>query len=128
MESAGTDPKQNNPPMQDCIFCRIASGQIKAKVVYQDQQVVAFRDINPQAPVHILIIPKKHIERFSLMREEDFPLLQDIHRAAQIVAKSENLIQEGFRIVTNEGKNGGQSVEHLHYHVLGGRPLSWPPG
>ena len=114
--------------MSDCIFCKIAAGQIKADVVYEDQNVLAFRDVNPKAPVHILIIPKKHIERLSTVSEADLSLVSDIHRGVQKVAISEKLVESGYRLVTNNGRDAGQSVDHLHYHVLGGRALAWPPG
>lgn len=114
--------------MSDCIFCKIAAGQIATKAVYEDRDVVAFRDVNPQAPVHVLVIPKKHIERLSTLQEDDWPLLVALGRAAVEVARQENLAKDGFRVVTNDGKNGGQTVSHLHLHVLGGRPMTWPPG
>ena len=89
--------------MSDCIFCKIGSGEIKANIVYQTDTIAAFRDLNPQAPVHILFIPKKHIDRISVMDEANLPLLVDIHRAIQKVAKDEKLVENGFRIVNNEG-------------------------
>ncbi len=114
--------------MDDCIFCKIAAGKIGADVVYQDDQVVAFRDLNPQAPTHILIIPKKHIDRVSSIKEEDIPLVGTIHRTIQLVARKEKIDESGFRVVINDGVDGGQSVSHLHFHVLGGRSMKWPPG
>lgn len=114
--------------VNDCIFCKIAAGQIKSQVVFEDQRVMAFRDVSPQAPVHILIIPKKHIERLSVMREEELDLLLDIHKTARMLAAQEKIVSSGFRLVTNDGKDSGQTVPHLHYHLLGGRKLSWPPG
>lgn len=111
----------------DCIFCKIAAGQIKADVVFQDERVMAFRDVSPKAPVHILIIPKKHIERISAVTEADFILIGDLHRAIQRVAIKENVSDSGFRIITNNGKDAGQTVNHLHYHLLGGRSMSWQP-
>ncbi len=113
--------------MSDCIFCKIGAGQIGAQVVYSDSDVVAFRDLNPQAPVHVLVIPKKHIERVSTLTDSDLPLVGKIHTAVQAVARSEKL-NAGFRVVVNDGADGGQTVSHLHYHVLGGRGLKWPPG
>lgn len=112
----------------DCIFCKIAGNQIKAQVVYEDPRVMAFRDVNPQAPVHVLVIPKKHLDHVSAVKGDDLSLLADMHKAAMHVAQQENLIGNGFRLVTNEGADGGQSVGHLHTHVLGGRALKWPPG
>lgn len=114
--------------MSDCIFCKIATGQIKTDFVFNDEGVVAFRDINPQAPVHILVIPKKHVERVSTLAQDDFPLVGQIHRAIQRIAKMEGLEGQGFRVVTNDGANAGQTVLHLHYHILGGRRFGWPPG
>ena len=114
--------------MNDCIFCKIAAGQIKATLVYEDDRVVAFRDIHPQAPVHILIIPKQHIDRVSSLTEKTLPLVMDIHRVALKIAEQEKVTNEGFRLVTNSGKMSGQTVDHLHYHLMAGRKLSWPPG
>ena len=114
--------------VNDCIFCKIAAGQIKSQVVFEDQRVMAFRDVSPQAPVHILIIPKKHIDRLSAMAEEDLSLVVDIHRTARLLAEQEKLVSSGFRLVTNDGKDSGQTVQHMHFHLLGGRKLSWPPG
>lgn len=114
--------------MSECLFCKIVEKQIKANVVYEDGKVMAFRDVNPQAPTHILVIPKKHIERLSAMEEAETSLLVDIHQGIRQVVKQENLAGDGYRVVNNDGKLGGQTVGHLHYHVLGGRPMKWPPG
>lgn len=112
----------------DCIFCNIAAGQIPAKLVYEDPRVVAFRDIKPEARVHVLLIPRRHVERVSdLTSEDDFKLVGEIHRAAIKIAKDEGL-DAGFRLVTNSGPDAGQTVNHLHYHLLGGRRMKWPPG
>lgn len=113
--------------MNDCIFCKIAAGQIKAQVVYDSPDVMAFRDVNPQAPVHILIIPKKHVPRISALTDDD-GLLSSIHRALLELVKKEPEAKNGFRFLTNEGDNAGQSVKHLHFHFLAGRFLAWPPG
>lgn len=113
--------------MSECIFCNIAAGKINADVVYDDQRVMAFRDVSPKAPVHILIIPKKHIERVSAVTEEDLGIVADIHRAIQRVAIKENVSDSGFRLITNNGKDAGQTVDHLHYHLLGGKTMSWQP-
>ena len=115
-------------PNSNCIFCKIAAGQIPAKVVYEDPRVMAFRDVQPQSPVNILIIPKKHIESLLSVKPDDLSLVAEIHQVAKNIAQSEPLLKEGFRLVTNTGKNGGQSVSHLHTHLLGGRALAWPPG
>lgn len=114
--------------MNECIFCKIGAGKINADVVYQNQSVIAFRDINPQAPVHLLIVPKKHIRSVAELAAEDVSIIGEIHLAAQELSKKEKLDKDGFRIVTNVGKNGGQTVDHLHYHLLGGRTMTWPPG
>src|SRR4051812_17126233 len=104
----------------DCIFCKIAGGQIPAKFVYEDAKVVAFRDIKPEARVHVLIVPRRHVDRVSsLSSDEDFGLVGDIHRAALKISTSEGL-SSGFRLVTNSGPDAGQTVNHLHYHLLGG--------
>lgn len=114
--------------MNDCIFCKIGAGQIKANVVYQDQAVMAFRDVNPQAPVHILIIPKKHLKCISEVNEKNSSTLLDVHKALLEIIKTEQLENKGFRVVVNQGKDGGQTVDHLHYHLLAGRTMKWPPG
>jgi histidine triad (HIT) family protein len=114
--------------MNDCIFCKIAAGQIKANVVFDSPDVMAFRDVNPQAPVHILIIPKKHVPRISALTDGEAGLLLSIHRALLELVKTEPEAKTGFRFLTNEGDNAGQSVKHLHFHFLAGRHLAWPPG
>ena len=115
--------------MADCIFCKIASGEIKSDVVYSDELVTAFRDLNPQAPVHVLIIPNKHIgsvkEFDSSDRELAAHILVDV---APKLAKQLGIDESGFRIVINTGDEGGQTVGHLHVHLLGGRNMTWPPG
>ncbi len=113
---------------KDCIFCKIARGEIDSEIAYQDDRVVAFQDANPQAPVHILVIPRKHIPSLKDFSGEDFDLLRDIHQVALKLAEEEGLIEEGFRLVNNCGSKGGQTVDHVHYHLLGGRQLTWPPG
>ncbi len=112
--------------MSDCIFCKIVSGQIPSQRVYEDDQVLAIRDINPQAPVHVLILPKQHI--VSVMELTDSRLLGRMTVAAAQVAKREGIAERGFRLVTNTGPDGGQAVPHLHFHLLGGRQMEWPPG
>ena len=104
--------------MKDCIFCRIAEGEIPSTKVYEDEFVLAFRDIAPAAPVHVLVIPKKHIESVAALTEEDNELLCKIFAAIRVIAKQEGL-DNGFRLVSNVGKDGGQSVKHLHFHILG---------
>ena len=112
----------------DCVFCAIAAGVIKSDVVYSDDLVVAFRDINPVAPVHVLVVPRKHVVSALELDPADDDLLGAIQRAIQAVAHSEGIARSGFRVVTNVGEGAGQSVGHLHYHVLGGRAFAWPPG
>ena len=112
--------------MTDCLFCKMVAGTIKPDVVFEDENVLAFRDINPQAPVHILIIPKRHI---STMNDLDDTLLTgQILQTAAKLARQEGISEAGYRTVFNCNKNGGQDVYHLHLHLLGGRQMSWPPG
>lgn len=112
--------------MEDCIFCKIAKKEIKSDLVYETEKVVAFRDIDPKAPVHILIIPKVHIP--SLNELDDPTIIQEIIVAAKEIAKQENIHNEGYRLINNIGENGGQTVSHIHFHLLGGRRMGWPPG
>lgn len=111
----------------DCVFCKIAKGDIPSKKVYEDDKVVAFCDLQPQAPVHILIIPKEHIASAADITPENSAIVAHIYEVAAKLAK-ENHLDNGFRIVCNAGKEGGQSVMHLHFHLLGGRSMKWPPG
>ena len=113
---------------QDCIFCRVVEGTVRADIIFQDDRCVAFRDINPQAPVHVLIIPREHIESLDDAGRGDEAVLGHILRIAARVANEQGLAEGGFRTVINTGAGAGQSVFHLHLHVLGGRTLSWPPG
>jgi len=115
--------------MADCIFCRIAGGEIPAKVVRRTEDVVAFHDLNPQAPVHVLVIPSRHfVAARDATGEEGERLLGRLVAFAAEVATDLGLDQGGYRLVTNTGRDGGQSVDHLHLHLLGGRALGWPPG
>jgi histidine triad (HIT) family protein len=111
-----------------CIFCKIVAGEISATIVHKDEHVTAFRDIHPAAPTHILIIPNKHIESIHAATREDQALIGHLFLAAQQLAEKENLAPNGYRLVTNIGADAGQSVFHLHVHLLGGRKMSWPPG
>ncbi len=113
---------------QDCIFCRVVSGEVRADIIFQDDRCIAFRDINPQAPVHVLLIPREHIESLDDAGRGDEAILGHLLRVAARVANDEGLSESGFRTVINTGAGAGQSVMHLHLHVLGGRPLNWPPG
>lgn len=109
----------------NCLFCRIISGEIPSAKVYEDEYVLAFRDIDPQAPVHVLVIPKKHAD--SVLDAEPEMLFR-MTEAAKKIASDEGLAEKGFRLVINTGEEGGQSVKHLHMHLLGGRSMQWPPG
>lgn len=109
----------------DCIFCKIISGDLPSKKVYEDEKVLAFHDINPIAPVHVLIIPKKHISSVLAIQAEDKELIGHIHLVAQQVAEQMDLHASGFRVITNIGEHGQQTVHHLHYHIIGGRQLQW---
>ena len=111
-----------------CIFCKIAAGEIPAKKVHEDDDVVAFRDLNPQAPTHVLIIPKRHVPSLAEAAEGDGALLGRLLLAARDIAVQEGIAGAGYRVVTNSGELGGQSVFHIHLHLLGGRPMTWPPG
>lgn len=111
----------------DCIFCKIAAKEVASDIVYESDQVVAFPDINPQAPVHLLIIPKKHIANIGEIGSEDQNLLYQIGEAVKKLAEQYQL-EDGYRLVTNCGTAAGQTVNHLHFHLLGGRNLTWPPG
>jgi len=112
---------------QNCLFCRIVAGEIPAKKVFEDGRAVAFRDINPQAPTHVLVIPRKHLASLDEAQADDEALVGHLFRVASRVAADEGLAG-GFRTVVNNGPDAGQTVFHIHVHVLGGRPLSWPPG
>ena len=111
-----------------CLFCRIVRGEIPASIVYQDADVLAFRDINPQAPTHLLIIPTRHVPDMLHLGAEESALLGRIFSLAAQLARDEGIAGEGFRFVANTGPAAGQTVPHLHFHLLGGRPLAWPPG
>jgi histidine triad (HIT) family protein len=111
----------------DCLFCRIAAGEIPATKVHEDDLVFAIRDINPQAPTHVLVMPRAHVVSAADLAEADAPLLGRLFSVAAALARSEGL-DDGWRLVSNVGPDGGQSVAHLHLHLLGGRPMTWPPG
>lgn len=111
-----------------CIFCRIASGELTAKIVYQDDLLTAIRDANAQAPTHILLIPNRHIPGLNELSEGDGAVLSAMLLAASVIARAEGLADSGYRLVINQGRDAGQSVFHLHIHLLGGRRMSWPPG
>jgi len=108
----------------DCVFCQIVAGRIPADIVYQDEELVAFRDIEPQAPVHLLIVPREHIPSLAHLADSEMPLIARMAVVANRLARQENVFESGYRLVINCGKEGGQMVPHLHLHVLGGRELA----
>ncbi|MCG8489373.1 MAG: histidine triad nucleotide-binding protein [Candidatus Thiodiazotropha sp.] len=114
--------------MSDCLFCKFVSGEISTQTVYEDDDVLAFRDINPQAPCHVLIIPKKHISTLNDLTEQDAELVGKLYLTAAKVAKQEGIDEAGYRTVMNCNEQAGQTVFHIHLHLLGGRRMSWPPG
>jgi histidine triad (HIT) family protein len=114
--------------MSDCLFCRMVRGEIPVKVFHENEHVLAFHDIHPQAPTHLLVIPKVHVESLAQLAEGHRALMAELLLAVQQVARAAGIEEAGYRTVANTGVHGGQSVFHLHFHVLGGRPLSWPPG
>lgn len=114
--------------MLDCIFCRIATHEVAATIVYEDDTVIAFEDIDPQAPVHVLIVPKKHIGSLIDLKESEMELFQQMLLTAKTVAMDKDIAYSGFRLVFNCNPDGGQTVYHVHGHLLGGRKMNWPPG
>ncbi|MGM0380937.1 MAG: histidine triad nucleotide-binding protein [bacterium] len=114
--------------MSDCLFCSIAEGEMEAGIIYEDERVVAFADVNPQAPVHYLIIPRRHIASVNEIEENDEGLIGHLYTVARRVAEEEGVADSGYRLVVNCGDDAGQEVMHLHLHLLGGRKLQWPPG
>ena len=113
---------------EKCLFCDIIQGRIPAEKIYEDDNVIAFNDIAPQAPVHVLIIPKEHLAGLTSLRDEHSALLNSIHQASLKIAREKSVYECGFRLVVNSGPDAGQAVDHLHYHLLAGRKLNWPPG
>lgn len=114
--------------MSDCIFCKIVSGDIPGDIVYQNDDVLAFRDLSPKAPVHVLIIPKRHISTINELQPTDAELLGNMYLAAKEIARQEGMDESGYRCVMNCNDDGGQTVHHIHLHVLGKRQMTWPPG
>ena len=114
--------------MSDCLFCKMVSGEIQPDVVFEDDEVLAFRDVHPQAPMHVLVIPKVHIPTVNDLTSEHAGLVGKMYLAAQQIAAGEGVAEPGYRMVMNCNPEAGQSVYHIHLHVLGGRPMSWPPG
>lgn len=114
--------------MSECIFCRIIEGEVPSEVVYTDDEVAAFRDVNPQAPVHILIVPRSHMPRISDVGVDDYRLMGKLIGVANRLAKDEGVAESGYRLIFNCNRDAGQGVFHLHLHLLGGRKMGWPPG
>jgi histidine triad (HIT) family protein len=114
--------------MSDCLFCGIVAKKIPATLVHETDKAIAFRDISPKAPIHVLVIPKEHIDNLMALEARHADVLMEIHQTIQAVARQEGVSEKGFRTVINNGKDSGQAVGHLHYHVLAGRKLGWPPG
>jgi histidine triad (HIT) family protein len=114
--------------MKDCIFCKIVKGEIPCSKVYEDDKVLAFNDINPEAPVHVLIVPKTHVQSIMDLKEDEYQLIGHVFKVVSKIAKDLKVDEKGFRIVNNIGEDGGQTVPHVHFHLLGGRALQWPPG
>jgi histidine triad (HIT) family protein len=112
----------------DCLFCRIVAGEVPATLEFEDDLVIAIRDINPQAPTHLLLLPRAHIASAADLSAAEGPLLGAIFAAAAELARRQGVAERGYRIVTNVGRDGGQTVDHLHFHLLGGRRFAWPPG
>lgn len=112
----------------DCLFCRIVAGEIDADVIHEDDDLLAFRDINPQAPTHVLLIPREHVTSVDDLEKGHAALVGRLHLAARDLARTEGVSDEGYRLVLNTGPAAGQSVLHLHLHLIGGRDLGWPPG
>ena len=114
--------------MSECLFCKMVAGEIKPNVVYEDDSVLAFRDINPQAPTHVLVVPKRHISTINDLKSSDAELVGRLYLGAKKVAEQDGIAADGYRTVMNCNAAAGQTVFHLHLHVLGGRDMRWPPG
>ncbi len=121
-------PAADRSPRDDCLFCRIVNGSIPTEHLHADDLVVAFRDIAPRAPTHILLVPVPHIASAADLTEADGPLLGRLFTVAAELARTEGIADGGYRLVSNVGRWGGQTVDHLHVHLMGGRPFDWPPG
>ncbi|WP_248477923.1 histidine triad nucleotide-binding protein [Tepidibacter aestuarii] len=112
--------------LENCIFCKIINGEIPSNKVYEDEKVLAFKDINPIAPVHILVIPKKHYESIIDIQDDEMDIVAHIHKTINKIADDMNFKEDGFRIINNCGENAGQEVKHIHYHIIAGKTLNWP--
>ena len=117
-----------NGAMPDCLFCKIINREIPGSIVYEDAQVLAFNDINPQAPTHVLVVSKRHIASLNDLSPEDDQIVGELVRRAAAIAKARGISEGGFRTVFNTNRDGGQTVSHIHLHLLGGRTMHWPPG
>jgi len=113
---------------KDCIFCKIINGQLKSEIVYENDSVLAFKDIDPKAPVHILVLPKKHIQKISDLNQQNKSIVSEMVMAANEIAKKTDIANSGYRLILNCGHDAGQAVFHIHMHLLGGRKMGWPPG
>ena len=118
----------SGPGSSDCLFCKIVAGEIPAKTVFEDDRAIAFRDINPQAPVHVLIVPRQHIATLNDLAVADEALAGHLISVGRDLARSEGVAERGYRLLFNTGRESGQTVFHIHLHLLGGRPMGWPPG
>lgn len=114
--------------MTDCLFCKIRDGEIPCDIIYEDEHVLAFFDVNPQAPLHLLIIPRKHIATVNDISDDDEPVMGRMFAAAKIIAAQQGVSADGYRLVVNCNRKAGQSVFHIHMHLLAGRAMNWPPG
>jgi histidine triad (HIT) family protein len=123
-----SEPSEGGPVATDCLFCRIVAGEIPSTRIHDDGQVIAFRDIAPRAPTHILVIPRRHIASAADLVETDGPLLGRLFAVTAQIARDQGIADAGYRVVTNVGRWGGQTVDHLHLHLMGGRAFDWPPG
>ncbi len=114
--------------MEQCIFCRVVKKELPSTILYEDEETVAFKDINPQAPFHAVIVPKRHIERVSDLKDDQTTVAAKLIQVGNRLARKEGVAEKGYRLVINCNRDGGQTVYHLHLHLLGGRPFHWPPG
>ncbi|MEE9240008.1 MAG: histidine triad nucleotide-binding protein [bacterium] len=114
--------------MNECLFCKIISGEVSSQKVYETKDIYAFEDVNPVAPTHILIVPKRHLETMLELSDDHCQLIGSIHLAANHIARIRGIAETGFRVVTNCGRDANQTVFHIHFHLIGGRPMEWPPG
>ena len=112
----------------DCLFCKIVAGEIPADIIFETETAIAFRDINPQAPTHVLIIPRRHIPTINDLQSGDEEIVGDLYMAAARIAADEGIAEDGYRVVMNCNEGAGQTVFHIHLHLVGGRPMGWPPG